>query len=198
MCSLAICKPGIRRVAVKDDWVAGLGSKRSPSGDLSLHLVYAMHVEDVLTLKEYDQHAPTEWPHKIPDVTSPDLWERLGDCIYDFSEGAPLQRPSVHGLINVETDLNGENVLISHDFYYLGRSAIKLPDDLHGICHQSQEHRSDSNAPYFKKFVSWLRGLPFAPGQMHGWPDFTVDWGAISSCGGCPVRKLEGERDAPR
>jgi hypothetical protein len=53
MCSLAICKPGIRRVAKEGDWVAGLGSKGAPSGDLSGHLVYAMRVETVLSLKQY-------------------------------------------------------------------------------------------------------------------------------------------------
>src|SRR4051812_1851154 len=45
MCSLAICKPGIRRVAKKGDWVAGLGSKKAHSGDLSRKLVYAMRVD---------------------------------------------------------------------------------------------------------------------------------------------------------
>ena len=197
MCSLAICKPGIRRVAEKGDWVAGLGSKRAPGGDRSGHLVYAMRVEEVLTLKEYDQQAPAKWPYRIPNMTSADLWERLGDCIYDYSKRTPSQRLSVHGPINVETDLNGKNVLISRDFYYLGRSAIKLPDYLQAICHQTQGHRSDSNAPYFERFVSWLRNLPFAPGQMHDWPDFTVEWDTISSCGGCPTRKLEGESDSP-
>lgn len=38
MCSLAICKPAIRRVAKAGDWVAGLGSKNAPSGDLSKRL----------------------------------------------------------------------------------------------------------------------------------------------------------------
>lgn len=47
MCSLAICKPGIRRVAKPDDWIAGLGSKKAPSGDLSGRLVYAMRVEEL-------------------------------------------------------------------------------------------------------------------------------------------------------
>src|SRR5437773_7916372 len=65
MCSLAICKPGIRRAAKPGDWVAGLGSKDAPSGDLSGHLVYAMHVESVLSLREYDEQAPTEWPYRI-------------------------------------------------------------------------------------------------------------------------------------
>jgi hypothetical protein len=195
MCSLAICKPAIRRVAKKDDWVAGLGSKDAPSGDLSGRIVYAMHVEDVLSLKEYDLKAPTDWPHRIPNVRSADLSERLGDCIYDYSKGAPMQRPSVHGPINVETDLGGQNVLISRDFYYLGSRAIRLPDFLLPICHQTQGHRSDSNAPYFDQFVAWLRSLALVPGQMYGWPDFIVDWSTVSICGGCSIRKLDDEND---
>src|SRR5947208_15629475 len=79
MCSLAICKPGIRRVAKKDDWVAGLGSKNAPCGNLSVHLVYAMRVEEVLSLREYDKHALSRWPHRIPNIQSADLSERLGD-----------------------------------------------------------------------------------------------------------------------
>jgi hypothetical protein len=197
MCSLAICKPSIRRVAKKNDWVAGLGSRNSPSGDLSRHLVYAMRVEEVLTLKEYDQQAPTRWPQRIPNVMSADLWDRLGDCIYDYSKGSPLQRPSVHGVDNVETDIGGQNVLLSRDFYYLGRSAIELPDHLHPICHQTQGHRSDSNADYLDAFVSWIRKLPLESGRMYGWPDFAVDWGSIASRGGCSIRKLDRESDAP-
>jgi len=34
-CTLTICKPAIRRVARKGDWIAGLGSKNAPSGDLT-------------------------------------------------------------------------------------------------------------------------------------------------------------------
>lgn len=195
MCSLAICKPGIRRVAKKDDWVAGLGSKNAPSGDLSRRLVYAMRVEDVLSFKEYDQQAPTRWPHRVPNVRSADLSERLGDCIYDYSKGAPSQRPSVHGRNNVETDLGGQNVLISGDFYYFGSRAIRLPDYLLPICHQTQGHKSDSNAPYFDQFVAWLRNLGLVPGQVHGWPDSIVDWGGVYSCDGCSIRKLDGEND---
>jgi hypothetical protein len=183
MCSLAICKPGIRRVARKEDWVAGLGAKKAPSGDLSGRLVYAMRVEQVLTLKEYDQLAPSQWPHRIPNIRSGDLAERLGDCIYDYSSGTPIQRPGVHGESNVQTDLSGENVLISKDFYYFGSRAIDLPDSLIPICHQTQGHRSTSNETYFTPFVSWLRGLNLLPGQLYGWPDYIIEWAAPPSCG---------------
>ena len=89
LCTLAICKPAIRRVAQPGDWVAGLGSVNAPGGDLSNRLVYAMHVEEVLSLREYDENAARRWPHRIPDINSLDMSERLGDCIYDYLTGDP-------------------------------------------------------------------------------------------------------------
>lgn len=183
MCTLAICKPGIRRVAKCDDWVAGLGAKNAPSGDLSGRLVFAMHVEHVLTLKQYDQFALTQWPHRIPNIHSADMSERLGDCIYDYSSDLPIQRAGVHGRSNVFTDIGGENVLISKDFYYFGSNAIPLPLNLRQICHQTRGHRSNSNAPYFVRFVSWLRSMKLSKGQLYGWPDYIVEWNA-PACGG--------------
>jgi hypothetical protein len=195
MCSLAICKPGIRRVAKPDDWVAGLGSKNAPSGDLSGHVVYAMRIEEVLSLRDYDLKASSRWPHRIPNVQSVALQDRLGDCIYDFSNGNPIQRLGVHGNSNIETDLSGENVLLSKDFYYFGNRARILPDYLRPICHQAQGHRSTSNAQYFEQFVRWIRSIVPTPGQLYGWPDFVVDWGTISACGGCTCRRLDDEND---
>jgi len=195
MCSLAICKPGIRRVAEPNDWVAGLGSKNAPSGDFSGHLVYAMRVEEVLSLRDYDLSACSRWPHRIPNIQSAALQDRLGDCIYDYSNGVPIQRAGVHGPINVATDLSGENVLISTDFYYFGSRARKLPSYLRPICHQTQGHRSNSNAPYFNQFVSWVRSLVPTQGQLYGWPDHIVEWVSVSACGGCTSRKLDDEFD---
>jgi hypothetical protein len=198
MCSLAICKPGIRRTARNGDWIAGLGSKHTQhSGDLSGRLVYAMHVDEVVSLEDYDKRAPTDWPHRIPNADSADLSERLGDCIYDFSSGTPVQRASVHGQANVKTDLSGKNVLVSRDFYYFGSQAIPLPDDLLSICHQTQGHKSNSNAAYFKQFVIWLRQLNPTPGQLYGWREYIVDWATVSSCGGCITRAQDDENDEP-
>ncbi len=33
MCSLAICKPAIRRTASSGDWIVGLGPRNAPSGN---------------------------------------------------------------------------------------------------------------------------------------------------------------------
>lgn len=189
ICTLAICKPRIRRVAQKGDWIAGFGSVDAPSGDLSKRLVYAMCVDETITLKEYDERAAVEWPHRIPNINSLDMSERLGDCIYDYSVGdTPTQRPGVHGPGNIETDLGGEKVLISKEFYYFGSNAISIPEHLWEICHQTQGHRSDSNAPYFDAFVRWLNSLELTSGQLYGWPDYIVKWDKQGGCGGCVER----------
>jgi hypothetical protein len=50
VCTLAICKPVIRRTAEVDDWVVGTGSKRAPDGrDLSGTVVYAMRITKKLS-----------------------------------------------------------------------------------------------------------------------------------------------------
>jgi hypothetical protein len=194
MCSLAICKPAIRRVAKQGDWIAGLGSSNAPSGDLAGRLVYAMRVDETLSLAEYDQQASSRWPHRIPNPASQTLADRLGDCIYDFSSGKPVQRQGVHGPRNKATDLSGQNVLVSKHFYYFGSRAYQLPEYLRPICHQTQGHRSDSNAPHFRPFEEWIEGLNLQIGQIYGWPDFVVDWGEVRASGGCQGRV---EDDAP-
>jgi hypothetical protein len=154
-----------------------------------------MLVEEVLSLRDYDRNASSRWPHRIPNIQSTALQDRLGDCIYDFKNGAPVQRPGVHGSSNVDTDLSGENVLLSKDFYYFGSRARILPDYLRPICHQTQGHRSNSNAPYYDQFVTWVRSLVPIPGQQYGWPDYIVEWSTISASGGCTIRKIDDEYD---
>lgn len=192
MCTLAICKPAIRRVAGVGDWIVGLGSSKAPSGNLSGCVVYAMCVQNVLTLKEYDLRALSEWPHRIPNMQSASLQDRLGDCIYDYADGEPVQRKGVHGNGNIETDLSGKMVLISKDFYYFGARAIKLPDDLKGICHQTQGHKSNANERHYYPFVEWIRSLKLESGQLYGWPDHVIDWKSNGGCSIC-VRQDDDE-----
>lgn len=196
MCTLAICKPSIRRVAQPGDWVAGLGSRCAPSGDLSGRLVYAMRVEEVVSLAEYDHRAPIDWPHRVPNLLSRDLADRLGDCIYDYAAGdAPYQRASVHASENMKPDLGGVNALLSRDFYYFGNRAVQLPKELLPICHQGRGHKSNANAPYVAMFEHWLRGLGLGGGQIYGWPDFVIDWSSERIACGCEPRAEERADD---
>jgi hypothetical protein len=137
MCSLAICKPVIRRVAEKGDWVAGTGSRGAKNGNLEWRLVYAMCIDETPSIREYDDLASSRWPHRIPNVASANPVDHRGDCIYDFSSGKPLQRQGVHGPNDQCHDLSGQKVLISRRFYYFGSSARPLPKSLRPICHQT-------------------------------------------------------------
>jgi hypothetical protein len=176
LCTLTICKPGIRRNAQVDDWIAGFGSKHAPSGDLSGRLVYAMRVTRVLSMEEYDRLALTCWPLKLPDFGSRDLTRRLGDCIYDFSTTRPRQRAGVHGPANATRDLGGKNALLSDHFFYVGNKAIPLPKKLRPILHQTQGHKCLANAPYVGAFLRWIDSLHLEPGQLYGRPDRVVSW----------------------
>jgi hypothetical protein len=186
MCTLTICKPDIRRVAKKGDWVAGLGAVSAPSGNLQGRLVYAMRVDEVVPLKEYDRQAPKRWPHRIPNRSSLDLCARLGDCIYDYSGPVMRQRLGVHLEGDIERDLSGENALVSWHFYYFGRKAIPLRRDLLPICHQTQGHKSDANATLVQPFILWIESYKNGPG-MHGWPDTIIDWVGHHGCDECRV-----------
>jgi hypothetical protein len=192
VCTLAICKPSIRRVAAPGDWVVGLGSRNAPGGDLSGKVVYAMRVESSVSFRDYDKIANKKWPGKVPDVTSLDLSKRLGDCIYDFSSGQPVQRPGVHGPQDQKKDLSGRNVLMSKHFFYFGGRALPLPEHLLGLCHQTQGHRSRMNDPYVSDFIEWIHGGSLRPGQLYGWPDYLLDWEQIQKTG---CRERDDDQD---
>ena len=188
ICTLNICKPGIRRVAQETDWVAGFGSKKAPSGNLSGKLVYAMKITKVLLMRDYDAFAQASCPRKIPHFSSTDSNDRLGDAIYDFNTSPPFQRRGVHKSANQPTDISGRNCLLSDHFVYFGRNAINLPDDLLPIICQSQGHRSTKNDCYVSDFIKWIEKVMLVEKFVRGEPDYEIDWRL--GCGsGCDSRQ---------
>jgi hypothetical protein len=170
-CTLAICKPAIRRVARVGDWVVGLGSRDSPTGDISSRMVYAMKVTKVLSMKDYDKFCRISLTEKLPDWTSSDFRRKVGDCIYDFRETRqPFLRRSIHPEENRQTDLAGENVLLSEHFYYFGDKAVELPEILLPLVHSTQGYKSLANAPYVDKFLEWVRDKGWKKNELFGEP----------------------------
>ena len=49
-CTLANCKPKIRKIAQKGDWIIGLGSKSQNCRD---RLIYAMQVTEKISFDQY-------------------------------------------------------------------------------------------------------------------------------------------------
>lgn len=169
VCSLAICKPKIRKKAQLNDWVVGTGSKNSPIGDISTSVVYAMRVTRRVTMRDYDRIARTELPDKVPDFDNADFRRRVGDSIYDFRTNPPTVRRSVHTIANRPRDLSGEYVLLSTDFYYFGDQPQRLPKTLHGIIKRGQGHRRIEDQ-LSERFVSWIRSLKAPMGEPIGGP----------------------------
>jgi len=172
LCTLAICKPAIRRVAEPGDWVVGLGSSADPvMGDLAGQVVYAMRVSTRLTMREYDEFCRSEQRGKIPDWHSRYFKKRVGDCIYDYQGlDEPRLRRGVHTEKNREVDLGGKNVLLSNHFFYLGNKPRRLPAHLAPIVQLTQGHKSRANAPYVKAFVAWVESLKLRPNKLYGEP----------------------------
>lgn len=197
VCTLAICKPVIRRNARVGDWVVGTGSKNSPIGDLSGSVVYAMRVSAKLTMAEYDALTRSRLSNKIPVWNHRDRRRRLGDSIYDFASDPPALRPGVHLMDNRATDLGGQYVLLSDHFYYFGDHPTELPDDLLPIVRQGQGYKSVSNELHVGRFVEWIDGLGVKPNSLMGKPqvDPFVNETAVAACAADNRKEaLEDER----
>jgi hypothetical protein len=147
-CTLATCKPDIRRTAEVDDWVVG-----SASNDRSIkrggYLVYVMRVTEKTTFDAYS--TDPRFDRKKP-VRTGSRKQSCGDNIYfRTAPGAAWsQRDSFHsqesGLINhrhVARDTSVNHVLVSDDFVYFGGSGPKFPEDL----------RSREGKPLFKSGI---------------------------------------------
>jgi Nucleotide modification associated domain 2 len=203
-CTLAICKPKIRKAAVVGDWVIATGSTNAPkrrglgTRDLNSKVVYAMLVTAKLTMANYDRYCKETLKGKVPDWNNRDCRRRLGDSIYDFSAGSgqPMMRqPAVHDADNMKTDLSGGYVLLSDHFYYFGDRPIDLPDELRPIIKQGQGHKSWANMSYEARFVEWLEEIGLKANTLYGKPqiDLCHSPEAASAC--ASTRRANDERE---
>jgi hypothetical protein len=164
-CTLAICKPAIRRTAQIGDWIIGTGSKHSTCNDqntydLSDSLVYAMKVTGKLTMQEYDDFCKTNLPNKIPNWKTKDWRHKVGDSIYDFNQApSPSIRKGVHDEGSRRRDLGGFNVLLSNQFYYFGEEARPIPAALKPLVKRTQGHLVMRDEKMVEKFEKWIIGF---------------------------------------
>jgi hypothetical protein len=193
ICTLAICKPAIRRTAKINDWVVGLGSANSPLGDISDQVVYAMRVTDIRSLWGYDILCQSKHSSKVPDWWSVDFRRRVGDCVYDYSQGSPPRmRMGVHDEVNRERDLGGVNSLISNHFYYFGDKPVPLPLSLRSLIHSTQGHKVTANQAHLGDFVEWINSS-FEPKKLYGEPQLKNEFELNDVLTICARRDLEDQ-----
>lgn len=168
-CTLATCKPDIRRQASPGDWIVGCGSndRKVRRGG---HLVYAMRVTEVLTFDMYAEDR--RFLSKIP-FRNGSRKQSCGDNIYFRTDQRSVwqQRDSFHthddGAINpdhVHRDTGADSVLVSDDFVYFGGDGPRFPDELHdheghSLCKSGIGNSRFDDPKLIGEFVGWVRSL---------------------------------------
>jgi len=174
-CTLACCKPMIRKHANIGDLIIGLTT-------LGRRFVYAMKVSDVLDFEDY-WDTPS-YASKRPDKNSSLAIDRRGDNIYQPTEnGAFRQLASSHSRSDgtedpdlKRTDLGGEMVLLSNSYAYFGADGPPVPDDLRFLV-AGRGHRCRFTTEQVARVVEWFDALPKG---VHGrpamWPEDDDSW----------------------
>lgn len=176
VCTLANCKPLIRKHAQVGDYVVGTGSV--PNG-LVDRVVYWMRVDEITTFEAYwnDERFSRKRP-----ILSGSRMQIYGDNIYrKLSDGTYAQSDSFHskpgGIVhpdNLRTDTGStEKVLIGYEYAYWGGGGPTLPSELRQIPHGTQGHSNNRFSPELKAaFVAWAHGMPGRGflGRPANWP----------------------------
>lgn len=158
-CTLATCKPRIRRNADVGEWVLGTPSKSEGQEQLT----YLTRVDDAMSYDEYyrDGRFEMKKPKNDPD----------GDNIYYEEEGLIVQDENAGYHTDQENrkrDLKANRVLIGETFWYFGGDGPPIPESLrHGAI---RGYKSDSRRLHEKndrdilsELVEWC-SLRFDPG----------------------------------
>lgn len=165
VCTLATCKPGIRRAAKPGDWVAGIGSRQKGQEGL---LVFAMRVDEAVSYDEYwsDSRFERKKPNRVGS-----LKQRYGDNIYHRTPDGKswAQEDGRHSLDDgtpnmdhVRRDTSAPRVLVSENFAYYGDRAIAIPAEFRDwdgddVSSSVRGYRRNFPDDLREAFTTWLR-----------------------------------------
>lgn len=128
VCTLATCKPVVRRMAQVGDWVFGMGGTKLGAVG---RCIFAMQVTEAMSFDEY--WLDPRFRDKRP-VRNGSRTRMLGDNIYHQRDGCWQQLDSHHSrpdgsadIHNIKTDTGTNRVLISERFFYFGKQAPEVP-----------------------------------------------------------------------
>jgi len=179
-CTLATCKPAIRRVASVGDWIVGTGSSLR---DRESFLVYVMCVTETMTFNEY-------WEDERFRLKRPNLRgskkQAFGDNIYFRDDSGHWHQQNSHhsyengsaNIHNIENDTQTDRILVSTDFAYWGGLGPEIHQvfrnyDGFDICAR-RHHKSRFPERLVSEFVGWFRSL-----DANGYLGAPLDWSRI-------------------
>lgn len=129
-CTLATCKPGIRKSAKVGDWILGVGGRRL--GSAYRKCILLMKVSEKISFQNYWDDP--RFLLKKPCRNGSNV-RMLGDNIYHKNtSGEWIQEDSHHSNLDGSTNQNNldrdtgnsDQVLISNYFFYFGEKAISV------------------------------------------------------------------------
>lgn len=177
ICTLATCKPTIRRIGSVGDWVIGTGSKQKGRRD---YLVYAMCITETMTFNEYWQNE--RYQRKKPNLRG-SMKQAFGDNIYFRDDFGQWQQQDSHHSYpggvpnwhNIRHDTQTNRVLLSKDYAYWGGSGPEIPTRFrnykgYDVC-AKRNHKCRFPEGLAKDFVTWFRSL-----GITGYWDEPLDW----------------------
>ncbi|MFD1156804.1 Nmad2 family putative nucleotide modification protein [Roseovarius aestuarii] len=179
-CTLATCKPGIRKSAQIGDWLLGTGSsnKKVNRGG---HIVYAMRVEEAVETCDYWRDE--RFQMKKPVI--PGSWKTAcGDNIYQpLKDGSWHQLNSYHSRDDgspkkphIARDTAVQRILISQQFVYFGAEGPLLPSPFReggawDLLRSKRGYSRIQDTQIIDEFEFWFESLELT--GFHGQP---WDW----------------------
>jgi hypothetical protein len=169
-CTLACCKPTIRRCAEEDDIIIGIAPADS---ERARCLVYAMKVKEILPYDDYWKD--TRFAHRKPLLTTP--IRRRGDNIWhrDREGRWRVAVSEYHTMRHRKRDTRGENALVASEFYYFGRATIPIPPRFAHLLATTQGHKNTHDVEEINRFWAWLTSVTPRVGRFGDPADFTAD-----------------------
>lgn len=163
-CTLATCKPKIRKTAQVGDWIIGTGSK---SKGRDGYIVFAMRVSETMCFHQYWQ-APRflcKRPNKLLGKQ-----EACGDNIYYLAPDAKqycqvpcsyhCRRDGTTDPKKLDDDTKIDRVLISDDYIYWGGDGPPLPEFCGvNVCCSVRGHKCKFPDEVVQAFSTWIRGF---------------------------------------
>ena len=147
MCTLACCKPKIRKNAHEGDWVLGTTPKKHGP----CRLVYLMRVDSALKFADYYRDRR--------------LRRRADNIYYPLSDGRYEQKQNPwHKHAHKKKDTSLDRVLLSREFVYLGGKAVDIPPTYKTFVHTRQGHRVFGKRPLELEKIVSFRKWAFSPG----------------------------------
>lgn len=168
-CTLATCKPSIRKSASIGDWIVGCGSD-ARGVRRGGYLVYAMRVTETLSFEKYwkDSRFEAKKPERCGSRK-----QSCGDNIYHRGGGSEEweQLDSFHSNADGSTnarhltrDTRIDRVLISDDYCYFGGEGPTIPSQFRNyagrdICKKGIGQAVFDDPHLISDFVQWRRTL---------------------------------------